>query len=197
MTKSNRRGPKKMGRTRKSRSRRYGGAQAADQAAPNQPQATANVIMVNSVEFELGDNTVLATEYNKLGGTPYTMFGGLATAINGSSTPKHNKIVALLYLIKYHIVADRAGLQEEFQQTLQKINAMPKADCDRINPIVIEIGRQAPFVAMTTDQDKAALDTYVNRILDLLNDRPVVPAPLGANAGPAPPGANAGLVGVL
>ena len=182
MTKSNRRGPKKMGRTRKSRSRRYGGMPPADPpagpAALNPPQATGNVFTVNDAEFELGDTTVLSTEYVKLGGTPYTMFGGLATAINASPTPRHNKIVALLYLIKYHIVADgdRPTLQEEFRQTLQKINAMPRAESDRINTKVIEIGTQAPFGPIT-EQDKATLGTYVNSILDLLN----APAP---NAGP-------------
>ena len=212
MTKSKRRGPKKMGRTRKARSRRYGGAdqaavqstnqtvgqptnqtevqptnqtvgqptnqtvgQSAFAAALNHPQATGNVVAVNGIEFELGDTTVLATEYGKFGGTPYTMFGGLATAINASPAPKHNKIVALLYLIKYHIEGVDDGtkdaIQTEFQKTVMNINNMKQDKSADINTSVLAIveGLGAEFkFGPITDQSKADLIKYINDILELL-----------------------------
>lgn len=202
MTKSNRRGPKKMGRTRKARSRRYGGMQAADEVKPTD-QATGQAAGgatgqaaggaaggaafaaalnriadgrappdVNDSQVILGNKTDLATEYGKIQGPYYTKFGLLAKGIQPDPTTGKRdpySIVALLYLIKYHMVPDgeKGAIQTEFGQTVKKIEEMPESKSTEINQAVEAIASQPPFEVIK--QGNTALLTYVNQILTALN----------------------------
>ena len=174
MTKSKRRGPKKIGRTRKARSRRYVGgvengvtAQVTDQVDGTQPAAA------NPAQVALRGDMVIADEYAKIVATPYTTFGQLAGEMPTDGS-KHDKIVALLYLIKYHLdEGDKTRLQQEFIDTVKNINKMTKVDTDRINPLVKGIAdAQGPFGPITPD-NRATLLAYVNSILEQLKSNVV------------------------
>jgi len=176
MTKSKRRGPRKIGRTRKARSRRYGGAAEGG----DETEDTLVQQLVDQTQVALSGDMIIQEQYAKIGQSPYTKFGMLATEISGSTNgPKHDKIVALLYLIKYHTVeGDKSKLQKEFIDTVANINTMTQNKSAEINTEVgtIAAGQVKFGPIMDTDQSKADLLTYVNNILLQLKapDAPVV-----------------------
>lgn len=99
MTKSKHRGPRKIGRTRKARSRRYGGAAAFDETLRATGTATLLSNFVENMDIKSVHDSIPSESF-------YKTISDLAKAIKAIEPNNNNKaiqIVALLILVNYHI----------------------------------------------------------------------------------------------
>jgi len=216
MNKSKRRGPRKLARSRKARSRRYGGMDPPAQAAEGEPAAQAegaaafgaalaagsanqalsnrrngtNVVSQDPILVNMNGTANLSEIYGYIEPKTYPTFSELATKIQNiaPSEDKSIKIVALLSLIKYHILKTRGNaepvdVQTDFIAIVARMGQMKKTESDTITDQLDTIVNGKSFKNRVINSDvEPELLEYVNSILTKLRN-PTVASTNGANQG--------------
>ena len=185
MSKSKRRGPKKIGRTRKARSRRYGGAESGQAASPGEAAfatalgggggaaATVNGNETHTLLSKLVENMDIKSVHELiLQDSFYKSISDLSNTIKEiNDSDKAIKIVAILILVNYHIdnsVIDT--LNTTFNHIVSKIKENKgKVLNDSINGLPTDVLTMTDRFAIMDPENVTKLKTYIEDVLRRLS----------------------------